>query len=290
MSSEAPDSETAVFEIWAHRVKLGGLKMLSILRSATRAAAGRLTKKLFLAAYEASDDAYWRRHAHRCEWRSLGGIIEYTPDLLVVSSEQAAPAYLMAIRGASKANLERVVFKVKAKKSGVIHEQEITQNHLCDIPVRKALTDIPLKSKSSKGDWRKLGDIYIKLVEAVDSEGVDLARDKKIADFFPSTGTDSANHQVERWGQYWNVDEINAEKENIKTRCYRDLVQSARQLGRPLTMRRTAYRLLTSDVGLAVMFWSENLWNAEGMRASIAQAETEDRLTGSRKRKTATAS
>ena len=47
---------------------------------------------------------------------------------------------------------------------------------------------------------------------------------------------------------------------------------------------------MTSDVGLAVMFWSENLWNAEGMRASIAQAETEDRLTGSQKSKTATVS
>ncbi len=280
-------------ETWTHRLRLGGLKILRILRRVAQAPADRLTKKLFLAAYEASDDAYWRRHATQCEWRSLGGIIEYSPDLLAVPSERAAPVYLIAIRATSNTYLERVAIKVKAKKSGVIHQQEITQNQLCGTPVRKALTAIPLKPKSSKGaDWHKLGDLYIKLVGG---RGLTMAsiwsNGKKIADIFPSTGTDSAPHrQVERWGQYWNIDEINVEKENIKTRCYRELVQSAKQLGRPLTMRRTAYRLLTSHLGLTLTFWSENLWNAEGIRTSIGQAEANDRPIPREKSKTAAVS
>jgi hypothetical protein len=247
---------------------------------------------MFLAAYEASDDAYWRRHATQCEWRSLDGIIEYSPDLFAVPGEGTAPVYLITIRATSNTDLERVAIKVKAKKSGIIHQQEITQNQLCGTPVRKALTAIPLKPKSSKvADWHRLGDIYIKLSEAVDCNGVDLVKGKKIANIFPSTSTDSAPHgHVERWGQYWNVDEINVEKENIKTRCYRELVQSAKQLGRPLTMRRTAYRLLTSQVGLALKFWSQNLWNAEGIRASIARAEANHLPRRSEKSKTATAS
>jgi hypothetical protein len=127
-------------------------------------------------------------------------------------------------------------------------------------------------------------------VEAVDRDGVDLVKSKKIANIFPSTSADSVPHrQVERWGQYWNIDEINVEKDNIKMRCYRELVQSARQLGRPLTMRRTAYRLLTSHLGLALTFWSQNLWNAKGIRASIAQAEAGERPMHSEKGKAAMA-
>ena len=292
MPPDAPTSETSAPETWAHLLRLGGFTILRILRRVVRAPADRLTRKLFLAAYEASDDAYWRHHATQCEWRSLDGIIEYSPDLLAVPSEQAAPVYLIAIRATSNTDLERVAIKVKAKKSGIIHQQEITQHQLRGTPVRKALTAIPLKPKSSKvAGWHRLGDIYIKLAQAVDCDGVDLVKGKKIANIFPSTSTDSVPHcQVERWGQYWNIDEINVEKENIKTRCYRELVQSAKQLGRPLTMRRTAYRLLTSQLGLTLTFWSQNLWNAEGVRASIARAEANDLPILSEKSQTATAS
>ena len=290
MSPDAPTIQTPGSETWPHRLQLAGLKTLRVIRAATRAVADPLTKKLFLAAHEASDDAYWRQHAGRCEWRSLGGIIEYNPDLLAVPGSGSDPAYVIAIRAGSNTDLKRVTIKVKAKKSGIIHEQAITHGHLCDIPVRKALTAIPLKARSSKGiDWHRLGDIYIKLVEAVAGDGVDLVGGKKIADIFPSTSTDSAPHRhVERWGQYWSIDAIDMEKENIKTRYYRELVQSARQLGRPLTIRRAAYRLLTSDLGLALTFWSQNLFKARGIRASITQAEAKDRpLPGNKGRNAA---
>ena len=279
MTADTATSETPASEITTHRLQPVGLKIFRILRRVVQTPIDRVTKKLFLAAYEASDDAHWQRHATRCEWRSLDGIIEYCPDFLAVPSERGDPVYLIAIRASSKTDLERVQVKVKAKKSGIIYQHEIRQNQLCSTPVRKALTAIPLKPKSSQlSDWHNLGDIYIRLAEAVDCDGVSLVNGKKIANIFASTSTDSVPHsQVQHWGQYWNVDEINVEKENIKTRCYRELVQSAKQLGRPLTMRRAAYRLLTSHLGLALTFWSQNLWNAEGIKASIAQAEADDR-------------
>jgi len=275
MSPDAPTSETSVSETWTHRLQLGGIKTFRALCHLVQAPVDQLTKKLFLAAYEASDDAYWRHHENQCEWRSLNGLIEYTPDLLTVPGERAAPTYLIAIRGSANNYLERVAIKIKAKKSGVIHQQEITLSQLCETPVCTALTAIPLKPRSSKdGGWQKLGDLYIQLAEAVDCDGIDLVQRNKIADIFPSTGMDVVSHgHVERWGRYWNIDEINVEKENIKTLCYRDLVQSARKLGRPLTIRRTAYRLLTSHLGLAATFWCQNLWKAEGIRASVAQVK-----------------
>jgi hypothetical protein len=292
MSKESPTANPPASETWKHYLELGCLKILHHLRRASQFPADLLTKKLFLAAYEASDDAYWRNHETQCEWRSLNGIIEYTPDLLAVTGEQATPTYLIAIRASSDTYLERVVIKVKAKKSGVIHQQEITQSQLYGTPVCKALTAIPLKPKSSKGgDWQKLGDLYIKLAEAVDCDGVDLVKGKKIADIFASTSTDIVAHcQVERWGQYWNTDEINVEKENIRTGYYRELVQSAKKLGRPLTMRRMAYRLLTSPLGLTLTFWSENLWSAKGIRDSVAQTDVNGRLIRHKNSKAMTAS
>jgi hypothetical protein len=269
----------------------GGLRILRILRLIAQAAADSVTRHLFLAAYEASDDAYWRNYASRYEWRSLGGIIEFTPDFLAVSDKRATPIYLISIRAASNTSFKRVTFKVKVKKSGIIHQQEITHNRLCDIPVRKALASVPLKPRFSKdADRHRLGDIYIRLSEAVDNDGVDHAKGRKIAEIFPSTGTSSAPHnQVERWGQYWNINAINALKDDIKAFYYRELVQSARKLGRPLTLRRTAYRFLTGRLGLSLIFWSQNLWNAKGIQASIARTEASQRPTPGEKRSAATA-
>jgi len=206
-------------------------------------------------------------------------MIEYCPDVLAVCGESGTTEYLIAIRATAKLHLDRVAIKVKARKSGIIHEQEITQDHLCAIPVRKALTAIPLKPESSKGaDRRKLEILYIKLAEAVDHNGIDLVEGRKIAQIFPSTVTDSAPlGHVESWGQYWNTDAIIREKENIKARYYRQLVQSAKNLGRPLTLRRLLYRLFSSDLGLTLTFWAENLWDAQGIRNSIAQAQVDDR-------------
>ncbi len=278
MSLDALISETSASATWMHRLQLGGSKILCILRNVAQVAADALTKTLFLSVYEASNKAYWRRHATGCEWQSLGGIIEYTPGLVAVPGEREVPIYLIAIRAASNTDLERVAISVKARKSGVIHQQEITLDKLCSTPVRKALSAIPLKPKSSLDAGRhKLGEIYIKLVEAVNCDGVDLVKGKKIAYIFRSTGSNSVLHnQVERWGEYWNIDQINVEKENIKTRCYRKLVQSARKLGRPLAMRRTVYRLVTNHFGLNLIFWSRNLWNAKSIRTSIAQAQVVD--------------
>ena len=291
MLHEDQISKTSSSTTWTQHLMTGGLRILRFFRHIAQAAADSVTRRLFLAAYEASDDAYWRNCATRYEWRSLGGILEFTPDFLAVSDKRAAPIYLISIRAVSSTSFERVTIKVKVKKSGIIHQQEITQNRLCDIPVRKALASIPLKPKFSKdADRHRLGDIYIRLSEAVDSDGVDLAKGKKIADIFPSTGTSSAPHnQVERWGQYWNINAINALQDDIKAVYYRELVQSARKLGRPLTLRRTAYRFLTGRLGLTLIFWSQNLWNAKGIRASIARAEVNHQPTPSEKRSTATA-
>ena len=291
MPLEGQVSKTFSSATWMQHFVTNGFRVLRFLRRVAQAATDSVTRRLFLAAYEASDDAFWRNCAARHEWRSLGGIIEFTPDFLAVSDKRAAPIYLISIRAASNTSFKRVTIKVKVKKSGVIHQQEITQNRLCHIPVRKALASIPLKPKFSKdADRHRLGDIYIRLSEAVNNDGADLAEGKKIADIFPSTGTNSAPHnQVERWGQYWNINAINALKDDIKALYYRELVQSARKLGRPLTLRRMAYRFLTGRLGLTLIFWSQNLWNAKGIRASIARAEADHQPIRSEKRSSVTA-
>ena len=283
MSLDASISEISVSATCRHRLHLGGSKILCILRNVAQAAADALTKKLFLSVYETCNDAFWRRYSNRCEWQSLGGIVEYTPDLLAVPGERGAPIYLMAIRPASNTDLERVAIRVKARKDGVIHQQEVTLNMLSSHTVCTALSAIPLKPKSSMNAGRhKLGENYINLLEAVNCDGIDLAKGRKIAHIFRSTGSDLVLYnQVERWGQYWNLDEIAVEKQNIRTRCYREMVQTAKNLGRPMTIRRTAYRLLTNHIGLHLIFWSQNLWNAKGIRTSMAQAGAVDRIISS---------
>ncbi len=238
---------------------------------AAQKAADHVSKKFFLSAYETSDNAYWRRHGIRSGWQTLGGIVEYLPRFLAVTEDDDTPVYLFTLRAAPNLDLKRVTLKIKVRKSGEIHQQTITVDGLCRIPVRKALNGIPLKPKPSSTRGSKLGNVYIKLIEAVNGDGVDLVAGSKVADIFSPERMESPNHRfAKRWGQYWNIDEINLDKNNFKTHCYRQLVQSAGQLWRPLRGRRLIYSIMTGRLGLSLVFWSQNLFDAKGMRDSMS--------------------
>ena len=190
--------------------------------------------------------------------------------------------YLMALRAAPNVDLRRVTLKVKVKKSGDIYQQEITIDRLRRIPVRKALTGIPLKPRPKKSvQGRRLGKMYIKVVRAVDGDGVDLIGSRKLTDIFESSYSESPLHcYVGRWGQYWNIDQINLEKQKLRTRCYRRLVQSAGQLWRPLSGRRSLYRILTCDLGLSLAFWSRNLCKAKAIGDATARRGPRAKMLG----------
>lgn len=237
------------------------------------------TKQLFLDAYEAADDAFWRRDNAPYRWLRLGGLIEYSGDFLAIAQDGGTPVYLAMFRAAPHVDLKHVTIKIKVKKAGAIHAQQISIDELTSTPIRKALNGIPLipkRSRSTQG--AKLGDVYIKLVCAIDSDGIDLVQGRKIATIFSPTCTVSAlQRYAKRWGQYWNVDEMNVAKQLIKNLWYRRLVQSVGQLWRPLRLRRSAFCLLSNPLALSLNFWSDNLCTARALRAAIA--------TGARQRK-----
>lgn len=232
---------------------------------------GGLTRRLFLQAYEVSDDMFWRREGMPHHWRSLGGLVEFADDFLAVAQENGDSDYLATFRAATHADLKHVILKIKVKKRGQIYEQRIRLDRLTTVPVRKALNDLPLRPKWAKTTrGAKLGDVYIKLVAAIDSDGVDLVGERKIATIFGPTCTFSSLHRyAKRWGQYWNIDEINRAKQRLKNDLYRSLVQSVGQLWRPLRLRRTAYWLLTNPFALSVAFWSSNVVDAQGLRLEV---------------------
>jgi hypothetical protein len=172
--------------------------------------------------------------------------------------------------------LRQVRIKLKVKKGGRIHQEELTVDRLDSVPVRQALVEIPLKPKCLKRTKGvKLGDVYIKLVEATDSDGEDLIRGRKIATIFGPTCTVSElDHYEQRWGQYWNIDQMTLARQLIKNLWYRRIVQSAGQLWRPLRLRRGLCWLLTNPAALAVQFWAGNLRSARGLQQQVKHAET----------------
>lgn len=239
------------------------------------ALADKVTRRLFLRAYEISDDAYWRRFEAPQQWQNLGGIVEYSDAFLAVTRDNAEPVYLLSLRAASHAVLRRVSVKLKVKKAGQIYEEIITIDHLDDVPVRKALLEIPLKPKRlnhTKG--AKLGDVYIKLREAIDSDGEDLVKGRRIATIFgPTCHVSALDHYEQRWDQFWNTDQITLARQLIKSQWYRRLVQSAGQLWRPLRVRRLLYLMLTNSAALSVQFWAVNLFGAKGLMQQVAESQ-----------------
>jgi hypothetical protein len=230
-------------------------------------AAGWVTRQLFQSAYRLSDDAFWQQRQEQTRWQSLGELVDFCVDFMAVTQEGAKPVYLLTLRSGSHALLRRVTVKVKVKKRGKLYQQSITVDNLGYMPVRKALNGIPLRPKrlhSTKGV--KLGDVYIKLVEAIDADGEDVILGQRFASIFAATCTvSSLSHYELRWGQYWNVDQINLAKQQIKNFWYRRLVQSAGQLWRPLRFRRLLYWLLSGPLSLSISFWSGNLFSATAL-------------------------
>lgn len=240
-----------------------------------------LTKSLFQSAYEASDAFFWDHHGSHGRWRNLGGLLEYDPKFVAVTPADAPPACLVSLRAIGGVTFQRVVLIIKVKRSGVILQEMLCLENLGGQPVRKALSIVSQRPNRPSGDLtRKFGEVYFKLVEAIDEEGADLASGKKIGDIFRPTCTDSPYQPyVKRWDQYWNIEEFNAEKQKLKNHWFQRLVQPAGQLGRPLTARRTAFRLLTNELTLSLKFWSQNLFHARQIRGSLERSMHEDGCT-----------
>ncbi len=233
-----------------------------------------LTKRLFLSAYEASDAFFWKHHGSHGRWRNLGGLFEYDSKFIAVTPTGAPPACLISLRAIGGVTFKRVVLMIKVKRSGVILQERLCLENLGSQPVRKALSIVSQRPKRPSGDLtRKFGEVYIKLVEAIDGEGADLANGEKIGDIFRPTCTDSPYQPyVKRWDQYWNIEEFNAEKQKLKNLWFQKLVKPAGQLGRPLTARRTLFRLLTNELALSLKFWSQNLFHARQIRGSLGRS------------------
>ena len=230
------------------------------------------TKKLFLAAYEASDADYWQRRQKEGNWLSLGGILEYDTEVMAAAQEGQAPICLMTLRAASRLELQHATVKIKFKRSGVVCQQILRIDHFGELPVRKALRGIPVRlSATQKISGRRFGDVYIKLTEAVTHGGIDLASGRKVARIFRPTATDvPLHHYARRWGQYWNICAIHREQEELRDQWFRKLVLPAKQLWRPLRSRRAAFRLMTNPISLSLAFWLQNLFDAEQFRCSLA--------------------
>jgi hypothetical protein len=233
-----------------------------------------LTKRLFLSAYEASDAFFWRHHGSHGRWRDLGGLLEYDPKFISLKPTGAPAVCLVSLRATGGATFKRVVLMIKVKRSGVILQERLCLDGLGSQPVRKALSIVSQRPDRPSGNpTRKLGEVYIKLVEAIDGEGADLANGKKIGEIFRPTCTDSPYQPyVRRWNRFWNIEEFNAEKQKLKNLWFQRLVKPAGQLGRPLTARRTVFRLLTNELALSLQFWSQNLSHARQLRGSLERS------------------
>mgnify|MGYP001551884007 FL=1 len=240
-----------------------------------------LTKRLFLSAYQASDAFFWRHHGSHGRWRDLGGLLEYDPKFIALTPTGAPAVCLISLRAKAGVTFRRAVLIIKVKRSGVILQETLRLEHLGSQPVRKALSIVSQRPNRHSGNpTRKFGEVYIKLVEAIDGEGADLANGKKIGEIFRPTCTDSRYQPyVKRWDQYWNIEEFNAEKQKLKNLWFQRLVKPAGQLGRPLTARRTVFRLLTNELALSLKFWSQNLFHARQLRGSLERSMYEGGCT-----------
>lgn len=234
-----------------------------------------IERRLFLAAYRASNTAHWLRQPEHAGWRPLGRLIEYDTQMMTLDSDDGEPLCLLNLRSRRGHSYDRVTLKISVKKAGTIHQDTVTVRQLDRSPATVALPALPVKrGPSGRPHSRPFADVFIKLVSVIDHKGEEFVTGKKIADIFrPSFSDCRADQFVVRWGRCWNTVEIERQKQELRNRWFLRLVKSAGQLWRPLTLRRAAFRILASPPALALTFWSRNLFDGRGLRSALAERD-----------------
>ena len=236
-----------------------------------------LSKKFFLAAYDASSAYYWQHEGVHTDWRRLGGMIECDAGLIGVVSDTGPPSYLLALRAVPGTPLKRVEIIVKAKNSLASRKARIVIEDLGQVPVALELPSLPSAAVPLNDNAVEPYEaIYLLLVEAISTKGAHLAFGKKIMGRLTPKYRESLNAEyVMRWGRYWHVGWINEEKHRLKIDLFWKIVMSAGQLWRPLTIRRAIFQLLTNEFALSLAFWSRNLVSARQMKSANVHLDNE---------------
>jgi hypothetical protein len=216
-----------------------------------------LMRRLYEPTYAAADARYWQGRPDLRVWDRLGDHIEMARELVAVELSDGGPVYLLSLRGTGDRVLRGVALKLKVKKRGELFTQTIEVGRLGVQPLHIALTDIPLRPKRLEHNRNsRLGDLYVKLVDAIDPELGSLVDGRRIATILhPSCSVAVADHFVQRWGRCWNIDAIERVQAQVRVSWYHRIVQSAGQLWRPLRARRLLYHLLANPLALTVQFW-----------------------------------
>lgn len=241
------------------------------------------TKKIFLKAYQVSDDYYWEHYRLGKTWRELGPDIEYDTHLATIFSNDKLPLSYIVLRSRNGTKHKKVTLKVEAKDASVDYQETIVVYGLDEKPIIKSLPSIPLKSMwvARGGIKTPYNNIHIEIIEQINEEGVDLIENRKIEDYFIPTYTEILNSEfVKRWDYFWNVDEINWQKQKIKDYLFVKLIFSAGPLWRPISPfspRAIIFKGLSSKPALSIAFWSRNLICAKQIRASVKEQNEEAR-------------
>lgn len=240
-----------------------------------------ITRKLFLSAYQASDEYYWQHNGIGAYWRALGPYLEYDTHLASIFSNENMPLSYISVRARGSNHLKKVTIKFTAKGNLVSYQDTIVFCDVGEVPVIKALPSIPLKSMwVARGGIRTpYENVQIEIVELCDDDGVNLLEGRTTADSFNPTYTEILNSEfVEYWGYYWNMDEINWQKQEVKDSIYMRLLFPVDRPWRPLRVlhpRSILFWILANKFSLALIFWSRNLVYGKQIRNAIAKENSE---------------
>jgi len=231
-------------------------------------------QKLFLNAYQASDEYYWQLNKIGASWKNIGNDIEYDTYLATIFSNGLPPLSYIAIRSSSSL-YKKITLKLEAEGPFATYQEIIIIHNLNEKPVIKALPSIPLKSMwvARGGIMIPYGRVHIEVIEQINNKNQDVLEGKKIEDYFNPSYTEILNSEfVKRWGYYWNVDEINWQKQYMKDYFYMMLIFSAGHPWKSLNSfnpRFILFKILTNKLSLSIAFWSKNLIYGKQIRDSI---------------------
>jgi len=239
------------------------------------------TKKLFLSAYQASDEYYWQHNGLGVSWRPLGPHLEYDTHLASIFSNEKTPLSYISIRAREGVVFKKATVKFAAKGHVVSYQDTIVLYDIGQTPIIKALPSIPLKSLwVARGGIRSpYEDVKIEVIDLYGADGTNLAEGRRIADSFAPTYTEILNSEfVERWGYWWNVDEINWQKQQGRESIYMKFLFHIDRPWHPLQAwhpRRVLFMVLANKFSLSLIFWSQNLIHGKKIRNAIAKEQSE---------------
>lgn len=233
-------------------------------------------KFLYLEAYKVSTAYNSYLEINRIFSHSLGEIVDYDINWSEVYLNKKQPNCTLRIKAKNNQYFHKITFCITASLDNLKYQSVVDIYDVSDMPCVVALPSIPLRNIEVKNDrlYEPYSRVKIEIKELFDKEGnaIDFNWDLKNT-VYPIDNLDrfftKKESDVYKWGQWWSLDFLESEKDEIPRLCHAYAFNARFKRSRKVYFWQAVAWLVDIRFILNICFWSRNIIRAKQLKKAL---------------------